>query len=163
MLGSIISGGLGLAGSIFGGSSAARAMDRIRNDLSRRQRENEGWYNRRYNEDSTQRADAQRILTMTEDAIRRRNRAALGRQAVMGGTDASVESTKEANAQALADSTAQIAVAGEKRKDDIENRYQARRERLSDAMSNLDAQEAQEIAKATRGVTDSLGNVASML
>lgn len=163
MIGSIIASGVGLAGSLFGGAKAAKAMQRVRDDLNARQRENEDWYNRRYNEDATQRADAQRILTMTEDAIRRRNRAAEGRQAVMGGTDASVETTKEANAQALADSTAQIAVAGEKRKDDIENKYQARREALSDALNNLEVKKAEEIAKATKAVTDTAGNIASML
>ena len=163
MVGSIIAGGVGLAGQIIGGSQRARAMQRIRDELNNRQRENEDWYNRRYNEDATQRADTQRILQLTEDAIRRRNRAAQGRQAVMGGTDASVESTKEANAQALADSTAQIAVAGEKRKDDIENKYQTRRESLANAMNNLDAQEAEEIAKATKGVSDTFGSIASML
>ena len=163
MVGSLIAGGIGVAGQLIGGNARARAMQRIRDELNNRQRENEDWYNRRYNEDATQRADTQRILQLTEDAIRRRNRAAQGRQAVMGGTDASVESTKEANAQALADSTAQIAVAGEKRKDDIENKYQTRRENLSNALNNLEAQKAEEIAKATKGVSDTFGGLASML
>lgn len=163
MVGSIISSGLGLAGSIFGGINAANTMNSIREDLNRRKNENEDWYNRRYNDDSTQRADAQRVLTLTEDAIRRRNKAAQGQAAVMGGTDASVASTKEANAQALADSTAQIAVAGEKRKDDIENKYQTKREQLNNALNQLDAQKAEEIAKATKSVTESAGNIATLL
>lgn len=92
-------------------------MKRVKENIQAQQQANQNWYDRRYNEDATQRADAQRILTQTEESIRNRNRQAAGAQAVMGGTDESVAAAKAANAQALADATSQIAVNADNRKD----------------------------------------------
>lgn len=94
ILGSAIGGALGIGGSIFGGISASKAMKRIKKNLEGQKQENESWYNRRYNEDATQRADAQRILTLTNENIRNRNRQAAGTQAIMGGTEESVAAAK---------------------------------------------------------------------
>lgn len=124
LIGSIAGGALGAAGSIFGGISASKAMRRVKKNLQAQKEANQNWYDRRYNEDATQRADAQRILTQTEESIRNRNRQAAGAQAVMGGTDESTAAAKAANAQALADATSQIAVNAENRKDQIEQTYQ---------------------------------------
>ena len=49
----------------LGGITGARAERKVQDSIKKQQRENEDWFNRRYNEDSTQRADAQRILTRT--------------------------------------------------------------------------------------------------
>ena len=95
-------------------------MKKVKKNLQAQKQANQDWYDRRYNEDATQRADAQRILTMTEESIKNRNRQAAGAQAVMGGTEESVAATKAANNQALADATSQIAVNAEARKDQIE-------------------------------------------
>lgn len=107
---------------------------------------NQNWYDRRYNEDATQRADAQRILTQTEESIRNRNRQAAGAQAVMGGTDESTAAAKAANAQALADATSQIAVNAENRKDQIEQTYQQRDSQINEALNNLEINKAQIIS-----------------
>ena len=105
MLGSIIGAGVGAAASIFGGISASKAIKKMKANLEAQRKKNQDWYDQRYNEDATQRADAQRILTKTEEAFRNRNRAAQGAAAVMGGTEESVAATKAANSQALADAT----------------------------------------------------------
>ena len=60
-----------IGGSIFGGLSASKAMKNVKKNLENQQRENRDLYDRRYNEDATQRADAQRVLAMTEQSIRR--------------------------------------------------------------------------------------------
>lgn len=46
--------------------------------LGEQRRKNQDWYDRRYNEDATQRADAQAMLTRTAEAIRQRNLASAG-------------------------------------------------------------------------------------
>ena len=120
MLGGLIGGALGAIGGIFGSISKNKMLKEQQRMIDGQKRENQDWYDRRYNEDSTQRADAQAMLTHTADLIRQRNQQAAGSAAVMGGTDESVAATKEANAKALADTTSQIAVAGEQRKDKIE-------------------------------------------
>ena len=99
----LIGAGLGAAGAIFGGIKASQAMRQVAQTIDKQQRENQDWYNRRYNEDATQRADAQRVLSMTEERIKQRNKAAAGRAAVMGTTDEGVAAEKAANAQVLAD------------------------------------------------------------
>lgn len=135
-------------GGIFGGMKASKAMKNVRNNLQERQQANEAWYNRRYNEDATQRADAQRILTRTEDAIRNRNRQAAATQAVMGGTEESVAAAKAAGNQVLADATAQVAANAEARKDQIEQNFQQRDAQLNDALNNVELNKAKAIAEA---------------
>lgn len=159
-LGSLIGGAMKIGGSIFGGLKASQAMKQVKKNLEQQQRENQDWYDRRYNEDATQRADAQRMLTMTMDAIRDRNRAAAGTQAVMGGTEESVAATKAANANALADTAAQIAVAGANRKDNVENQYLTRKGAINDKLNNLQMQKANNITQAVGGVSSAAADIA---
>lgn len=160
LIGSIAGGALGAAGSIFGGISASKAMRRVKKDLQAQKQANQNWYDRRYNEDATQRADAQRILTQTEESIRNRNRQAAGAQAVMGGTDESTAAAKAANAQALADATSQIAVNAENRKDQIEQTYQQRDSQINEALNNLEINKAQAISQAVQGVAKAGAGIA---
>ena len=160
LIGSIAGGALGAAGSIFGGISASKAMRRVKKNLQARKEANQNWYDRRYNEDATQRADAQRILTQTEESIRNRNRQAAGAQAVMGGTDESTAAAKAANAQALADATSQIAVNAENRKDQIEQTYQQRDSQINEALNNLEINKAQAISQAVQGVAKAGAGIA---
>lgn len=153
MFGSLIGAGMSAVGSIFGGISASKAMKKVKTNLQNQQKANQDWFNRRYNEDATQRADAQRILTKTEESIRNRNRQAAGAQAVMGGTEESVAAAKAANNQALADATSQIAVNAEARKDQIEQTYQQRDAQINDALNNLEINKAQAISSAAQGMT----------
>lgn len=160
LIGSIAGGALGAAGSIFGGISASKAMRRVKKNLQAQKQANQNWYDRRYNEDATQRADAQRILTQTEESIRNRNRQAAGAQAVMGGTDESTAAAKVANAQALADATSQIAVNAENRKDQIEQTYQQRDSQINEALNNLEINKAQAISQAVQGVAKAGAGIA---
>ena len=160
LFGSIAGGALGAAGSIFGGISASKAMRRVKKNLQAQKEANQNWYDRRYNEDATQRADAQRILTQTEESIRNRNRQAAGVQAVMGGTDESTAAAKAANAQALADATSQIAAGAENRKDQIEQTYQQRDSQINEALNNLEINKAQAISQAVQGVAKAGAGIA---
>lgn len=162
ILGSAIGGALGIGASIFGGISASKAMKKVKKNLEGQMKENQDWYDRRYNEDATQRADAQRILTMTNDNIRQRNRAAAGTQAVMGGTEESVAAAKAANNQALAEATSQIAVNGERRKDQIEGQYMQTKDALNEKLNNMEQAKAQNTAQAVQGVAQAGSNMASV-
>lgn len=160
MIGSLVGAGLSAAGSIFGGISASKAMKKVKKNLQQQKQANQDWYDRRYNEDATQRADAQRILTKTEESIRNRNRQAAGAQAVMGGTEESVAAAKAANNQALADATSQIAVNAEARKDQIEQTYQQRDAQINDALNNLEIKKSEAISSAVQGVTQAGAGIA---
>lgn len=163
VLGGAIGAGLGAVGSIIGGISASKAMKRVKNNLNQQRQDNQNWYDRRYNEDATQRADAQAIIARTEEAIRNRNRTAAGVQAVMGGTEESVAAEKAANAQALADAATNIAINGERRKDSIEAQYQAKDEALQQQLNDLEQRKAHNTAQAIMGVGQAGSNIAGIL
>ncbi len=160
MIGSLVGAGLSAVGSIFGGISASKAMKKVKKNLQAQKQANQDWYDRRYNEDATQRADAQRILTKTEESIRNRNQQAAGAQAVMGGTEESVAAAKAANNQALADATSQIAVNAEARKDQIEQTYQQKDAQINDALNNIEMKKAQAISTAVQGVSQAGAGIA---
>ena len=140
MLGGIIGAAGGALGGVLGGISRNKALKQQMKMVNEQKKENQDWYDRRYNEDSTQRADAQAMLTQTAEAIKQRNQASAGSAAVMGGTEESVAATKAANAQAMADATSKIVVAGEQRKDQIENQYRERNNELNQQLQNLQSQ-----------------------
>lgn len=160
LIGEIIGGATGVVGSIFGGINASKAMRKVKDNLEKQRLDNRAWYERRYNEDATQRADAQAILTRTEEAIRARNRAAEGAQAVAGGTEESVAAEKAANTRALAEAATTIAVNGERRKDILDESYQERDARLQGSLNDMEAGRAREISKAVSGVASAAGNMA---
>lgn len=160
MIGSIIGGALQIGSSIFGGIKASEAMKKVKQNLEDQKKANEAWYNRRYNEDATQRADAQRILAKTEESIRNRNRQAAATQAVMGGTEESLAAAKAANNEALAEATSQIAVAGDRRKDAIEQQYMQRDAALDDSLNNMEINKANQIANAVKGVGSAASGIA---
>ncbi len=162
IFGSAIGGALGIGGAIFGGISASKAMKKAKRNIENQMRENQNWYDRRYNEDATQRADAQRVLTMTNDNIRQRNQAAAGTQAVMGGTEESVAAAKAANNQALADATSQIAVNGERRKDQIESQYMSTKAELNEKLNALEQAKAGAVSQAVQGVAQAGANIAGL-
>lgn len=159
MFGSIAGGALGAVGSIFGGISASKAMKKVKRNIEAQKKANEDWYNRRYNEDATQRADAQRILTMTEESIKNRNKQAAATAAVMGGTEESMAAAKAANSEALANAASQIAVACDARKDNIEAQYQQKDAALDEALNNMEMKKAQAISSAVQGVAQAAGGM----
>lgn len=162
-IGGAISAGIGAVGSIFGGIAASKAMKRVKKNLQQQQRKNRDWYDRRYNEDATQRADAQAILTQTEESIRNRNKQAAAAQAVMGGTDESVAAAKAANNSALAQAVTGISVSAEARKDAIESQYQQNQANLQQQLNDLERNKATNIQQATQGVTQAASNIGGLL
>lgn len=131
--------------------------------LEQQLKENQAWYDGKYNEDPTKRADTQRLLTQMNDAVKNRNKAARGRQAVMGGTEDSTTAVKENNNKTVADTTAQIVAANEARKDEIEQQYQNRKQQIQGQQINLDAQDAANTANTVAGIAGTASNIANAL
>lgn len=163
ILGGAIGAGLRAVGSIFGGISASKAMKQVKENLNERRKRNQDWFDRRYNEDPTQRASAQAIFTRTQDSIRRRNRQAAGVQAVTGGTDESVAAAKDANNAALADAATNIAVSGEARKDAIESQYQQTDNMLQQQIDDMERAKAMNVRQAGEKVANIGTNIAGLL
>lgn len=155
----IIGNAIGAAGAIFGGISASKAMRKMKRNVEAQRKKNQNWYDRRYNEDATQRADAQRILTLTQENIKNRNRQAAGAAAVMGGTTESVAAEKAANNQALADATSQIAADADARKDNIEATYLQNDNAFAEQLNEIEKSKAQNIAGAVQGLAGAAGDM----
>lgn len=163
MIGALIGAGLGLASSIAGGIANRKVRKKQEQMIAQQQRENQAWYDRKYNEDPTKRADTVRLLTQMQEQIKNRNKAAKGRQAVMGGTDDSTTAVKEANNKTLADTTSQIVAANDARKDNIEQQYMNRKNQLQNQQMSIDAEKAADTANAVAGVAGTAANIAASL
>lgn len=163
MIGSLIGAGLGLASSIAGGIANRKARRKQEQMIAQQQRENQAWYDRTYNADPTKRADTVRLLTQMQEQIKNRNKAARGRQSVMGGTDDSTTAVKEANNKTLADTTSQIVAANDARKDNIEQQYMNRKNQLQKQQMGMEAENAADTANAVAGVAGTAANIAASL
>jgi hypothetical protein len=162
IIGSLVGGAMKAVGSVAGGIAASKAARQQNKRLEEQLQENQDWYDRRYNEDATQRADAQRLLTITEEAIKNRNRQAAGAAAVMGGTTESVAAAKAANNAALADTVSSIAADAANRKDSIESQYMANKANTVAQQNAVSAQKAQGITQAIGAVANTAGDIAEM-
>lgn len=158
MWGAIIGGALSLASSLYGAYKSSQAAQEAEGRTEGLLADNQAWYDRRYNEDPTQRADAQQVLNRLQEAIRKRNRAAEGKAAVMGSSEAAVAAEKAANAEALANAAGQIASSGASRKDDIEQKYLNAKSTITGQLNNLDQTRAASIAQAGAGAASAIGN-----
>lgn len=154
---------MSVASSVAGGISNANAREEQRRRLAKRKKENQAWYDRKYNEDPLKRAGVQRLLTQMDEQIKDRNRAAKGRQAVMGGTEDSVNSVKEANNKVMADTSSQIVAQNDKRKDAIEEQYLKRKQSLDDAEDGIAAAQAGQTAQTLSTVAGTGANIANAL
>lgn len=163
MIGTLIGAGLGLASSIAGGIANRKARKKQEQMLAQQQRDNQAWYDRKYNEDPTKRADTVRLLTQMQEQIKNRNRAAKGRQAVMGGTEDSTTAVKEANNKTLADTTSQIVAANEARKDAIEQQYQRNKRSIQGQQMQMEAEKSADTANVVAGVAGTAANIAATL
>lgn len=163
MFGALIGAGLGLASSIAGGIANRKARRKQEQMIAQQQRENQAWYDRTYNADPTKRADTVRLLTQMQEQIKNRNKAAKGRQAVMGGTEDSTTAVKEANNKTLADTTSQVVAANDARKDNIEQQYRERKNQLNNQQMGIEAEKAADTANAVAGVAGTAANIASSL
>lgn len=155
----IFGAALGAAGSIFGGISASKAIKKAKRNVEAQRRKSQDWYDQRYNEDSTQRADAQRLLTQTQDMLKRQTDAAAGSAAVGGGTDESVAQAKAAANQTVGDVMSNINAQADARKDQIEQTYQANDNAYVEQLNNLEQGKAAAISQAVQGVTSAAGKL----
>lgn len=163
MIGALIGAGLSIASSIAGGIANRKARKKQEQMLAQQQRDNQAWYDRKYNEDPTKRADTVRLLTQMQEQIKNRNRTAKGRQAVMGGTEDSTTAVKEANNKTLADTTSQIVAANEARKDNIEQQYQQNKRSIQGQQMQMEAEKSADTANVAAGVAGTAANIAATL
>lgn len=148
MISSIIGAGTAAIGaglSALGGARAARAK---RRELAKRESENNAWYDQRYNELGTERADAQAALSAMRAAQAQRMQAARGAGAVMGASAGSAAAEKNAANMAMGQTIGQINAGAEAYKQGIENTYLQKKDDISNQRLKMYEQQAQNLANA---------------
>lgn len=148
MWASILGGAIGLGSSIFGGIKSAQQMQKAEDELRAQRRKNQAWYDRRYNEDYLQTAEAQHMLTEARNEARRQIDAARGAAAVSGNTDVNVNGAYNAANAGLAGTAANIAAQGTARKDAVEGQYLKRDQDISQQFQNMYTGRANNISAA---------------
>lgn len=163
MLGAIIGAVTSIGGGIASAIGANKARKIQEEELKKREERQAATYARRINQDYTQRADAQRMLKITRDALKQRAEAAAGRQAVMGLTDSGLAAEREMAENVMADTASQIAAAGEAQKDAIEQQYEQQQAENSKERTNIAAGKAAATGQAVGQMVQGAGQVAGAL
>lgn len=151
--------GLGAAGSAANFISQAKEARKRRRALDERERENEAWYNRKYNEVGTESASAQRALTAMRDAQRQRMNRASGAAAVSGASSESVAAEKAAANKAIGDTVSAIAARDDARKERVDDEYRREKRAIGNARDNISLQKQQNTAAATSQALNTAGNI----
>ena len=154
--------GLGAAGSAANFISQAKEARKRRRALDERERENEAWYKRKYNEVGTESAAAQRALTAMRDAQRERMNRASGAAAVSGASSESVAAEKAAANKAIGDTVSAIAARDDARKERVDDEYRRERRAIENARDNISLQKQQNTAAATSQALNTAGNIIAL-
>lgn len=163
MFGAIVGALASIGGGIASAVAANKAREIQEEELKKREERQAATYARRVNQDYTQRADAQRMLKITRDALKQRTEAAAGRQAVMGTTDSGLAAERELAGKVMADTASQIAAAGEAQKDAIEQQYEQQLAENSKDRANIAAGRAVATGQAVGQMVQGVGQAAGAL
>lgn len=151
LLGSI-GAGLGIAGSIgsaiIGGSKASKAAKQANNLLEQQKTDNQAWFDRKYNEDYSQTAEAQNLMNYAREEAEKQFERAEASAAVTGATEESVARAKRGANEMLAQTASNIAAQGTARKDAIEQQYLNTKNSLTQQQVGNLQQKAQNISAA---------------
>lgn len=157
---SAIGAGVGLASSLFGGMSAAKAAREAEKRQRRQEAKENAWYTRRYNEDYVDTAAGQNLVRRAKDYAREQWKRAAGAQAVAGGTDAATAMAKEAGSKMVGDTIANIAATDQARKDNVDNMHRQAQEKFAQMDMNRELQRAQNITNAAQSASNAIMSVA---
>jgi hypothetical protein len=108
-------------------------------------------------------AEAQATLAKAREMATEQMAAARGRQAVMGGTDASIAQTQQSVNKMLADTMSGLAATGSARKDQFDQTYLNRNNELSRQLIDMYGNKAAQSAAAGSSAMSSLGSIGSSL
>jgi hypothetical protein len=142
MWGSLISSIWGGITAIGAGHNAGMKRKEIEDTLGSMRGENQAWYDANALSDYTQRADAQNLMRQLREGLKKRTKAAQQSAVVTGATVEQQAVEKEATNKAISDTFANIGSMGQQWKDNITNRYLARKQQLDGLHMGLMDKEA---------------------
>ena len=139
---------LGTAGSLAGAIANWREAQAERRRLEKAERDNQLWYDRRYNEVGRESDGMRGLITKMREAQKARTDRAVGSDAVMGAASARVASEQQAANKAMGDVIGQADAAQAARRRAIEKEYLSRKDNIRGARSRLSAAQQQSVANA---------------
>ena len=145
---SLIGGGISVLGSVAGAIGSAQQMKKARKDLADQRSKNQAWYDKEYNTDYTQRADAQAVLNRTKEMADANRRRARNMGVVAGATDEAVAMENEASNKMVSDTMGAINQSADAYKQNIQGQYRQAEQGLDNMEYNSHVQQAQQIAAA---------------
>lgn len=155
----IIGGALSIGGALYGGISSATAANKAREEKARQRRRNRAWYEYDMATPYTQRADALASVQKAREIFMERNKNASATAAVSGATDEAAARMKEDSNKAIADTMSNIAAQGAVLREEQQERYREREDRLAEQMAQDEKEKAQAIAGATTQVMKAGANM----
>ena len=153
MIGSLIGAGVGVLGSVAGAIGSARKMKQAGQMLNEQEAANKTWYDKEYNTDYTQRADAQAIINKTRELANENRKRARNMAVVAGATDESVAMENEASNEMVANTMGNINQAADAYKQSVQGQYRATQQQIDQQQYNNKIAEAQNISNAASGVS----------
>lgn len=162
MIGALLGAATSVGSSIIGGLQAAKQARKAKAEMETERQRTNNLYNNLINQDYTQTAEAQSMLTAAKEQAMDQIRAARGAQAVMGGTEESVAAAQQQANDAYASAVSKIAAQGTARKDAYINAMDSRLSDISKEYVNLYNNRAQQnTLAANEGMKAGMGLVSA--
>lgn len=126
-----------MAGSIFGGSKAAKQRRKMNQYLNEQDADNKAWYNSNALSDYTQRADAQNLMGQLRNTLTRQNKIASNTAAVTGATPEQQAVQKEQSNKIISDTFSNLGAMGQQYKDRVTDKYLSRKDDIANQRMNM--------------------------
>lgn len=127
----------GIGTAIYGGVKAGKERKKMEDYLSTQEANNESWYNANALSDYTQRADAQALMSNLRENLAKQNKAVANQAIVTGATPEQLALQKEQANKAISDTYSNLGAMGQQWKDNITNRYLARKDAFAGQRMNM--------------------------
>lgn len=151
-----------VASSVFGGIGAGKERKAAKRAQEKRERQEQAWYDRRYNEDYLDTAAGQNLMRQANEYADRQWRKAEGAKAVGGGTDAAVAQAKESANRMVGNTVGNIAAGDEQRKSGVDSMHQQSQQNFANMEAQRHEQRAQDITQAAQGASNAIMSAAAL-
>lgn len=132
-----------LASSVVGMNKEAKARNSMQQQQQQWGAENEAWYNKNNYGDYMQRADTQNVIKQMREENKRQDAIDKNTAAVTGATPEVELANKDQRNRNMSNLFGGLAAQGQQYKDQVENRYLARKQALQGMAYDTTAQQAE--------------------
>ena len=163
ILGGIISGVGSAVAGIVGGNATRKAANRNQRLIQEAENESKAWYDKQYNANFLDRADARAAINQTREILNDRYKQAEASAAVTGATEESIARQKRDANEALAEVTSNIAERADAYKDAVRANYEAQQDAIMQQKIGINNQKAAATAQAAQGLADAANSIGKKL